>query len=156
VLTSTSPFDEGRLVAARAIEAYHTYALDMVSPVEIDASRQPFLTNWLSRRVGVMIDVPDLSIERLKLLGGRLTPGERGPAAFLLYETAGGERIGLMISRAATNEPQRLRYVEEHSASAVYWLEGGAAYVLAGPADSDRLMQIARFLSGERGSDMPP
>ena len=103
-----SALDPGRPNASRAIEAYHTYAMDVVRPVEIDGSKEPFLASWLSRRVGFAIDIPDLSSKGLKLLGGRLTPGEWGPAAFLLYETSGGDRTGLFISRAATHETQRL------------------------------------------------
>jgi anti-sigma factor RsiW len=149
VLGAPPPLDAGKLVASRAIEAYHTYAQDIIRPVEIEASQQPFLTNWLSRRVGFTIEVPDLSGEGLKLLGGRLTPGERGPAAFLLYETNGGDRIGLFIARAATDVTLRLRYIEERPASAVYWLDGGAAYALVGPAGRDRLMRIARRIVEE-------
>jgi anti-sigma factor RsiW len=148
---STSPAtlapDAGKLVASHAIEAYHTYAQDIIRPVEIEASQEPFLMNWLSRRVGFTIVAPNLSGEGLKLLGGRLTPGESGPAAFLLYEANGGDRIGLFISRAVPNETTRLRYVEERSASAVYWLDGGAGYALAGPAGRDGLMRIARRIA---------
>jgi len=149
VLTATPPLDAGKLVAARAIEAYHTYAQDIIRPVEVEASLQPFLTNWLSRRVGFTIEAPDLSGEGLKLLGGRLTPGERGPAAFLLYEANGGDRIGLFVARAAPDATSRLRYIEERSTSAVYWLDDGAAYALAGPAGRDRLMRIARGIAEE-------
>lgn len=144
---SAPPLDAGKRVASRAIEAYHTYAKDVIRPVEIEASQAPFLTNWLSRRVGFAIAAPDLSGEGLKLLGGRLTPGDAGPAAFLLYETNGGDRFGLFVARATTREMPRLRYIEEPSASAVYWLDDGAAYALAGPASRDKLMRIARGLA---------
>ena len=39
--------------------------------------------------------------------------------------------------------------VEERPASAVYWLDDGAAYALAGPAGRDRLMRIARLIAEE-------
>lgn len=139
----------GELVASRAIEAYHTYAPDRLRPVEIEASRRKFLIDWLSRRIGFTIQAPDLSGNGLKLLGGRLTPGEWGPAAFLLYETSSGNRIGLFISRAAADQSPRLRYVEERSASAVYWLGDGVGYALAGTAGRERLMRIARGIIGE-------
>jgi anti-sigma factor RsiW len=45
------------------------------------------------------------------------------------------------------NETTRLRYVEERTASAVYWLNGGAGYALAGPAGRDRLMRIAQSIA---------
>lgn len=149
VLSATPPLYAGTLIASRAIEAYHTYAQDIIRPVEIDASQEPLLTSWLSRRLGFTIAAPNLSGEGLKLLGGRLTPGETGPAAFLLYETNDGDRIGLFISRAAPNQTLRLRYIEERLASAVYWLDDGAGYALAGPAGRDRLMHIAQQIAHE-------
>jgi anti-sigma factor RsiW len=146
-LTATAPLDAGKLVASRAIEAYHTYARDFVRPVEVEASQEPFLTHWLSRRVGFTIRAPDLSGEGLKLLGGRLTPSASGPAAFLLYEETGGDRIGLFIARAATDAGSSLHYIEDRTASAVYWLDDGAAYAVAGPTGRDRLMRVARRIA---------
>lgn len=156
VLASPPPSDTGKLFASRAIEAYRTYALDMVRPIEIEASREAFLASWLSQRVGLTIDVPDLSSEGLKLLGGRLTPGEWGPAAFLLYETTGGDRISLFIGRAATHESQGLSYSEEHSARALWWIDSGAAYALTGSASPDKLMRVARFLIGKNRPGTAP
>ena len=152
---ATSSLDPGQATASRAIEAYHTYALDVVRPVEVNASKEAFLASWLSRRVGLTIDIPDLSSEGLALLGGRLTPGEWGPAAFLLYETSGGDRTGLFISRVATHNSQPLSSVEEHSARAVYWIDGGAIDVLAGSMSFDKLTRIARFLAGKNRSNSP-
>ena len=59
------------------------------------------------------------------------------------------DRFGLFVGRAPTLEMSPLRYIEERSASAVYWLDGGAAYALAGPVSRDKLMRIAHVLAEE-------
>src|SRR6185295_12547560 len=50
------------------------------------AAGEQHLLPWLSRRVGTPLRAPDLASFELKLLGGRLLPGPRGPAALFMYE----------------------------------------------------------------------
>ena len=93
----------------------------------------------------------------LKLIGGRLLPGTSGPASFLMYESASGERYTLYASRAKTGTAQ-MRYTAAENSGAMYWSEDGVGYVLSGPsADKERLNQVARIVyeqtekAGKRG-----
>ena len=45
---------------------------------------------WLSKRLGRPLVVPDLAAVGFRLMGGRLLPAEDGPAAQFMYETGKG------------------------------------------------------------------
>src|ERR1700681_3729825 len=74
-----------------------------------------------------------------------LLPGPPGPASFLMYESASGERFTLYTSRAKTGTAQ-MRYAAAENSGAMYWSEDGVGYVLSGPIDKDRLNQVARLV----------
>src|SRR5207244_2760215 len=78
----------------------------------------------------------------LKLLGGRLLPGPNGPAAMFMYETPTGERYTFYCARA--NAPRTaLRYNAAGDTAAVLWVESEIGYVVSGPAERERLIEIA-------------
>jgi len=91
------------------------------------------------------VRAPELDATGLKLVGGRLLPGPTGPASFLMYESASGERYTLYASRAHTGTAQ-MRYTAAENSGAMYWSEDGVGYVLSGPTDKDRLNQVARLV----------
>lgn len=121
--------------AVRAREAYRVFALDPARPVEVGAADQPGLEHWLTRRVGTMIRTPDLRDLGWTLLGGRLTPGEAGPAAFLVYDDGTGQRLGLYVDHAS--EPARTGAVAAPvpGGSTLSWASGTAAYVVTAEKD---------------------
>ncbi len=130
--------------AGRAEVAYQTFAQD-ARAVEIDAGRKGELSAWLLRRVGFGL-VPDLSPLGLRFLGGRVTPGLREPAGFLVYERDGGDRLALYFERAdggATPGPGPRRGF----LGAIEWRAAGMAFVLIGPVSAE-LLQAA----GERAA----
>ncbi|MBN8967599.1 MAG: anti-sigma factor, partial [Rhizobiales bacterium] len=75
-----------------ALDAHKLYVVEVRHPVEVAANERAHLQQWLSNRVGYKIQAPELDNNGLKFIGGRLLPGPAGPAAFLMYETANGER----------------------------------------------------------------
>jgi anti-sigma factor RsiW len=104
---------------------------------------RPHLVYWLSKRLDYQLNLPDLESSGLKLVGGRLLPGPFGPAAFCMYEGASGERFTIYYAR--TDAPQTaLRYRAADRFAAFYWVENGLAYVVSGPGDRDRLLQVAQ------------
>ena len=96
-------------------------------------------------RCGWDVHPPELGATGLKLVGGRLLPGPGGPASFLMYESASGERFTLYASRATTDSAQ-MRYTSQDANGALYWADRGVGYVLSGPTDKDRLQQVARLV----------
>ena len=74
------------IFTAEALDAHKLYIVEVRHPVEVRAAERTHLLQWLSKRVGDQLRVPDLEPIALKLLGGRLLPGPTGPAAFFMYE----------------------------------------------------------------------
>jgi anti-sigma factor RsiW len=128
-----------------ALDAHRLYVVEVRHPVEVAGSERAHLQQWLSKRVGYEVKAPELDGTGLKLVGGRLLPGPQAPAAFLMYESASGERFTLYTSRAAT-APTQMRYASHDLDGALFWADRGVGYVLSGPTDRDRLGQVARLV----------
>ncbi len=128
-----------------ALGAHRLYVVEVRHPVEVEGSERAHLQQWLSKRVGYDVKAPELDGTGLKLVGGRLLPGPQAPAAFLMYESASGERFTLFTSRAATGATQ-MRYASRNADGALFWADNGVGYVVSGPTDKDRLNQVARLV----------
>ncbi|MGA9124811.1 MAG: anti-sigma factor, partial [Pseudolabrys sp.] len=74
------------IFASEALDAYKLYVVEVRHPVEVPGSERAHMTQWLSKRLGQDLRVPDLQSIGLKLVGGRLLPGPTGAAAFYMYE----------------------------------------------------------------------
>ncbi len=127
---------------ADAVDAYRLYVVEVRHPVEVPGSEAEHLVQWLSKRVGYQLLIPDLDGVGLKLVGGRLLPGPRGAAAFFMYEGKSGERFTLYSTRSG-GPNSSLRYNAEGSVGALYWADGDIAYVVSGEASRDRLNKVA-------------
>jgi len=127
---------------ADALDAYKLYVVEVRHPVEVPGSEEAHLVQWLSKRVGYQLRIPNLEPVGLKLVGGRLLPGPRGAAAFFMYEGKSGERITLYSTRAQAPDSS-LRYDADGSVGALYWAERDIAYVVSGEANRDRLHKVA-------------
>ncbi len=79
--------------ASEALDAYKLYVVEVRHPVEVPGSERAHMTQWLSKRLGEELRIPDLQAIGLKLVGGRLLPGPTGAAAFYMYESPSGERV---------------------------------------------------------------
>jgi anti-sigma factor RsiW len=136
----------GRRVAMRAAAMYRTFANDRTRPVEIAAAQRAELGRWLSERTGLSL-IPDFSPEGLKLVGGRITPGEFGAAGFLLYEMASGERIGVFMERTPDdNSTESLRATPGDRNTSLYGREKGTYWAIIGSLGDERWKQVAQHL----------
>ena len=130
-------------VAAEALDAHRLYVAEVRHPIEVPAEAS-HLVPWLSRRVGSALRAPDLASFGLKLMGGRLLPGQSGkPAAMFMYESASGERYTLYCQRLSAPETA-LHYNVAGQVAAVYWADGEVGFAVSGPADRERLIKIAQ------------
>jgi anti-sigma factor RsiW len=128
---------------ADALAAYRLYVVEVRHPVEVPGDQRPHLTQWLSKRVGSPVSIPELEKMGLKLVGGRLLPGPTGPTAFFMYETPSGERFTLYCGQTK-DQPTALRYIAGDHNAAYYWVDGNLFYVLSGPAEQEKLHAIAQ------------
>jgi anti-sigma factor RsiW len=127
---------------AEALDAYKVYVVEVRHPVEVPGSEHEHLVQWLSKRVGYPLRLPNLESVGLKLVGGRLLPGPTGAAAFFMYEGPSGERYTLYTARSS-GRATALRYDANGPASAVYWANDNIAYVVSGEGDRGKLRQVA-------------
>ncbi|MCW5694730.1 MAG: anti-sigma factor, partial [Pseudolabrys sp.] len=139
-VTKPSGFDA---ITADALEAYRLYVVEVRHPVEVPGTEQAHLRQWLSKRVGYELSIPDLSSLGLKLVGGRLLPGPTGAAAFYMYEGPSGERYTIYCAKAAQPETA-LRFKGGERDATMSWVDNKVGYVVSGPSDRDKLENVAK------------
>lgn len=108
-----------------AAAAHALYVPERRHPVEVGAEQQEHLVQWLGKRLGTPLRVPQLEGLGYRLVGGRLLPGGSSAAgsasvasapahelglarAQFMYENAEGERLTLYVAMAtapATDRP---------------------------------------------------
>jgi anti-sigma factor RsiW len=130
-----------------ALDAHRLYVVEVRHPVEVPGDERAHLQAWLTKRCGWTVRAPELGSSGLKLVGGRLLPGPTGPASFLMYESASGERFTVYSAKAST-EATQMRYATQDKdgakEGALFWTDRGVGYVVTGNSDRDRLTQVAR------------
>jgi anti-sigma factor RsiW len=135
--------DEFETLTAEALDAYKLYVVEVRHPVEVPGTEAAHLVQWLSKRIGYQLRAPDLERLGLTLVGGRLLPAPTGAAAaFLMYESASGERFTIYCARSNTPNTA-MHYNDKEKASAFYWADDNIAYVVSGAAERKRLWQVA-------------
>jgi anti-sigma factor RsiW len=136
--------------ARQAAVAYVVYQPEVKHPVEVTAAQQEHLVQWLSKRLGHKLKVPDLHAQGFELLGGRLLPGDTGARAQFMYQDAGGKRLTLYLgavgdgSKMDTKETA-FRFFEEGGVPAFYWVDQGFGCALSGPLPRGTLLELARI-----------
>jgi len=131
--------------------AHAVYAPEKRHPVEVAASEQQHLVQWLSKRLDRPLKVPDLTAMGYALVGGRLLPGENGARAQFMFEDSAGERITLYIgtldSQAAAGtgaaRETAFRFASEGPVPSFYWIDQGFGYAVAGKLPREVLLKLA-------------
>jgi anti-sigma factor RsiW len=130
--------------------AHVVYAPEKRHPVEVAASEQQHLVQWLSKRLDRPLKVPDLSTLGYTLVGGRLLPGETGARAQFMFEDAAGERVTLYIGTLDARAPDSpaaretaFRFTSEGPVPSFYWVDQGFGYAVAGKLPRDVLLKLA-------------
>ena len=150
--SSSSPGAVASMITADAIAAYRTFSVEVRHPVEVDAGQEAHLVQWLSKRLGRQLVVPDLAAAGFRLMGGRLLPAEDGPAAQFMYQNSNGERLTLYL-RAGVGGETAFRFHEEGGIGAFYWSDEGFGYAIAAKADRDLLLRIAEIVYQQTSPD---
>lgn len=129
-----------------ALDAHRLYVVEIRHPVEVPGSERAHLQQWLTKRCGWLVRAPDLTGAGLKLVGGRLLPGSAGPASFMMYEGASGERFTIYAVKSEAQAMQ-MRFKADGKETALFWADHGVAYaVVTGAGDRTRLTQIAQAI----------
>lgn len=129
--------------------AHAVYSPEIRHPVEVSAAEQEHLVQWLSKRIGKPLKVPNLADQGYELMGGRLLPGEAGARAQFMFQNAVGTRITLYlgaVEKAPVGTGARetsFNFTADGPIPSFYWIDQGFGYALAGPLPRDALMKLA-------------
>ena len=151
--------------ARQAELAYTVYSPEVRHPVEVAAAQQEHLVQWLSKRLGRPLKVPNLSAMGYELVGGRLLPGDDGARAQFMFQDGHGERvtlylgaIGLQADAKPSGRPQpagptsearaaaqatAFQFSSDAGVSSFYWVDQGFGYALAGKLPREGLLKLA-------------
>jgi anti-sigma factor RsiW len=137
--------DPAGMMARRAAVAHATYSPEVRHPVEVGADQEPHLVKWLSKRLGTQLRAPQLEAVGYSLVGGRLLPGETGPAAHFMYQCNRGTRVTLYVrSDMGTNRSTAFRYAREGNVDVFYWVDSKVGYaVSSGDISKENLLNVA-------------
>jgi anti-sigma factor RsiW len=130
--------------AKRAAVAHIVYAPEVRHPVEVGADQEPHLVAWLSKRLGTQLRIPHLNGIGYALVGGRLLPGEQGPAAQFMYQDGQGQRLTLYVrSNREHSRVTAFRFAQDGNVRIFYWVDRGLGLALSGEIEKDELLRVA-------------
>jgi anti-sigma factor RsiW len=130
-----------------AVAAHAVFVPELRHPVEVGASDEAHLVQWLSRRLGTPLKAPSLSKFGYHLLGGRLLPGDGIPRAQFMFENPQGARVTLYITVFAAGQApdstsfRSVRVGEEES---FYWIDERFGYALNSKVNAADMQALAR------------
>ena len=136
----------------RAAVAYAVYSPEVLHPVEVGADQEQHLVEWLSKRLGTTLRIPDLVAFGYHLVGGRLLPGDQGPAAQFMYQNTHGTRLTLYVTmHEGKSRDTAFRYTQENGVNVLYWIEDNTGFALSGETDQAALLKVAHVVYRELG-----
>jgi anti-sigma factor RsiW len=142
LMPASTPLAPTTSVAQGATAAYRTFVVEVAHPVEVGATQEAHLLQWLSKRLGRPLAAPDLSRFGYRLMGGRLLPAGDAAAAQLMYDDASGRRLTVYV-RAASGTETAFRFQQEGDAATFAWIDQGFGFAVTATASRDELLPIA-------------
>ncbi len=152
-LTSSASAVLASSVFDDAIAAHRTFSVETRHPVEVGANEEAHLVQWLSKRLGHQLIVPDLNALGFRLMGGRLLPADSGPAALFMYEDGEGTRLSCYYLVVEVGGETEFKFREQNGVSAFYWIDDGLAYAIAANAPRDLLLKVAEAVYQQNSPD---
>ena len=153
VLTSSASAVLAGAVFDDAIAAHRTFSVETRHPVEVGADEEAHLVQWLSKRLGHRLIVPDLNALGFRLMGGRLLPADSGPAALFMYEDGKGTRLSCYYLVVDVSGETEFQFRERNGISAFYWVDDGLAYAIAANVPRGLLLKIAEIVYQQNSPD---
>lgn len=131
----------------RAAMAHVVYAPEVRHPVEVAADDQTHLVAWLSKRLGTKLKMPVLAPAGFDLVGGRLLPDARSPAAQFMYQDSQGRRVTLYVRVDEVHHAETaFRWVREGQVEVCFWMDGSVGYALSGEFDRKEIYRLAKLV----------
>lgn len=132
---------------SEAMGAHLVFAEDVMGPGEFSGKATDGAAEWLSRKVGVSINAPDLSQHGMTLIGSRLLGTKEGPLGQFIYENRNNDRYSLTLSRHLADEPIVSYQIAEYPNRNVgYWSTSEIDYTMIGGGDATLIQTMAQNL----------
>jgi anti-sigma factor RsiW len=126
------------------VASYHQlYSRETEHLVEVTADKIDNLTEWLGKRLGRTLEVPDLATAGLHFAGGRLLVVNNSPVAELMYTRNHGLPIGICVTQMAGGDSP-ITIEQRGQERLASWVTGGYAYVVVGEIEDSTARDIAR------------
>ena len=132
--------------------AHAVYLPEKRHPVEVGAAEQEHLVQWLSKRLGRPLKVPDLQAQGFSLVGGRLLPGEGSARAQFMFENTQGQRVTLYLGGIAPTEHKpelaqtRFQFETNGPTRSFYWFDQNFGYALSAQMEHEQLLALATLV----------
>jgi len=125
------------LPMADAVQAHRLFASS--EALDIQASDPAQLRDWLGRHFSRVGQLPDLAGYGFQPVGARLLSNEQGPAALLVFQDRGGQRISLFL-RSPGDRYERMPHGQrvDGQLEARYWSHGAYNFALVSAAADER------------------
>jgi anti-sigma factor RsiW len=142
-------FVSTQLPMTDALQAYRLIAQQGILPADYKAGDDGDMQGWLDRYFTQANRLPDLSGAGFKPASGRLLSTEQGPAAMVVYENQGGQKISFYVRPPGPKNfmlPRGSR--SDGGLQAEYWSGGGYNYAMVSPTDTptaQMLRQTVQF-----------
>lgn len=100
--------------------------------------------SWLSRRVALTLEVPDLTEHGFSVTDTRKVVSNGREAVRITYATESGERLGLFLGTRWMDREPEVRLAERDGVAVAWWLDGPLAYGLVSTGvDEARMRGLA-------------
>jgi anti-sigma factor RsiW len=142
-----------QLLEQEAFTSHVVYAADRRHPIEMGASDEAHLKQWLSNRLGQQVAPPDLSSLGFQLIGGRLLATEHGaPAAMFMYNDASGRRLSLLLRPMAPDLKAPWTDIQRVGLSGYAWIAKGMGCAVVAALPETELNHVAAKVWAELGT----
>lgn len=133
---------------ADAMQAYRLFAQQGMLPADYQVSGSGDMQGWLDRYFTQANRLPDLSRAGFSPVSGRLLSTEQGPAAMVVYEDRGGNKVSFYVRPPGPRNfmlPRGSRTDGELQAE--YWSGGGYNYAMVSPNDTEAARMLRQTVN---------
>ena len=129
----------------------------MGAPIEtlkVNAGAQTDPLNWLTQKIALEMQAPDLTQAGFSLEGRRLVRRDDKEFVELRYDNQAGETLRLYMKTRWDKQPPDIEFARHQGKSIAHWKEGPLVYALAGTLDRESASKIADLVR-QAMSDIP-
>lgn len=117
-----------------------------VKTLHIQSAEQIDPLNWLTQKVALEMQAPNLTAAGYTLQSRRLIT--RGSQEFveLTYANSSGDAVMLYMKTRWEKDAPTIEFVQKYNQSIAFWQEGPLVYALSGALNRDRAVKIAELV----------